>query len=228
MTEPSKKSTPDTFPTELRSLYSLCLLSLVLGALALALGLSSIVNAIVAMAAEGSFGVFRLVQAFTGWAALVIGFRWVMSTAGILKGVGGVLRDCQVLEGSGRQESAPGAESTGGAVPPEALDALFLRMMAHYRANWKTWWKMRLIAAAGGWIFICLGVLDFMEGYPAWQAGVVPNLPFFGGGISIALGVAAILVSSRFQGSARTWERRLIDAGQGDEILQEYGVQRSS
>jgi hypothetical protein len=48
---------------------------------------------------------------------------------------------------------------------------------------------------------------------------VVPNLPFFTGIISIALGVVAILASSRFRVYARTWEQRLIDAGQGEEIL---------
>jgi hypothetical protein len=238
----------ETFPAELRSFYSLSLLSLVLGALALALGLSSIVTAVLAMAGEGGFGAFRLVQAFAGWTAAVIGVRWVLSMAKILSVVSGILGDYQALEGGAGGEPVPGkaaegglaSETAGSPVPPgvdspaetgpgagpgdgavstRAIEALFLRMMTHYREHWKTWWKMRLIAGLGGWIFICLGVLSFIDGYPLWQAGVVPNLPFFTGIISIALGVVAMLASSRFRVYARTWEQRLIDAGQGEEIL---------
>jgi hypothetical protein len=99
--------------------------------------------------------------------------------------------------------------------------------MAHYRENWKTYWKLPLISTLGGWIFVLLGVLGFMDGYPAWEAGGGPHLPFLAGGIAIALGVASILVSRRFREYARTWERRLIDAGQGDEILPGPGEQGS-
>jgi hypothetical protein len=243
----------ETFPAELRSFWSLCLLSLVLGALAFAYGLWFIMSAFLA----GAFGAFQLVQAFAGWAALVIGFRWALSTGKILKGVSGILRDYEVLEGSAggeaREESRPpgkpgngglasatpeagkppDAESPGGAGKAEpggepegspaaasTIDGLVNRMMAHYRENWKTYWKMAPISRLAGWIFMCLGVLAFIEGYPAWLAGEIPNFPFFAGGIAIALGVAAILTSSRFGSFARTWEHRLIDAGQADEILQ--------
>jgi hypothetical protein len=212
----------ETFPADLRSFYSLCLLSLVLGSLALAFGLRFIVSAVATMTGSGGPQPLSLVEAFAGWAAAVIGFRWVLSGARILRGVSGILRDYQALEGSARLESPAGAESAGGAILPQAIDGLALRMMAHYRENWKTYWKIAPISRLGGWIFICLGVLYFIDGFPAWKAasGSTYILPFFAGGLSVALGAAAILVSSRFSAWARAWDRRLIDAGQGGEILQ--------
>jgi hypothetical protein len=208
-----------TFPAEFRSLWSLCLLSLVLGGLALALGLRFIVTAVAAVAGTGTFDAFRLVEALAGWAATVIGFRWVLSAVRILSGASGILRDYQALEGSAGGEA--------DAIPPGALEALVLRMMDHYRKNWKAWWKMPLVSTLGGWILVFLGVLFFIEGYPAWQAGGGPSLPFVAGGIAVALGIGAVLVSSRFRTLARTWEHRLIEAGQADELL-EPGAQGSS
>ena len=65
MTEPPEKNAPETFPAELRSFWSLCLLSLVLGGLALAFGLLFIAEAVAAVAGVGTFDAFRLVQALT-------------------------------------------------------------------------------------------------------------------------------------------------------------------
>jgi len=196
----------ETFGRELRSFFVVCLLSLVFGALAMAFGLQFIVAAVVAMAGSGTLGLLPLVQVLLGWAAAVVGFRWILSSAKILKGVNRIRRDYRAME---------------GPVSDEAVTGLIVRMMAHYRENWKTIWRMNLIAILGGAVFLALGVVNILQGIAAWYAGtgLMSFFAFFAGGLNIAIGLAALLTSAGFRRYARAWESRLAEAGQSEETL---------
>jgi hypothetical protein len=260
MTEILTTSVAENFGRELRSFFVLCLLSLVFGSLAMAFGLQFIVTAVLGMAGTGNFGIFPFLQALAGWAAAVIGFRWILSSARILKGVNRIRREYRALEGSGTRISEkeapaglegkgsvpggttkggePGGETTtGGPVSGDPLTGLILSMMAHYRENWKTIWRMNLLSILGGCIFLALGVLNLIQGISAAVSGSVPAytylvqagltsgigrsviLSFLAAGINLAIGLVSLLFSSWFRRFSRAWELRLVEAAHAEEPL---------
>jgi hypothetical protein len=265
MTEHLQTSVSENFGRELRSFFVLCLLSLVFGSLAMAFGMQFIITAILAMGETGNFRIFPFLQALAGWAAAVIGFRWILSSARILKGVNGIRREYRALEGSGagkvseastagageegskpsetkgRTGGGPGRESAIGgperSPAGEALTGLIVRMMAHYRENWKTIWRMNLISILGGCIFLGLGVLNLLDGLSALlragplhpslvQAGPASWPPwsvffaFLAAGLNLAIGLACLLSSLWFRRFSRAWELRLMEAAHSEDALE--------
>jgi hypothetical protein len=237
MSKTTENRVAETFAAELRSFFGLCLWNLVFGSLAMAFGMQFILAAILAMAATGDFGIFPFLQALIGWAGAVIGFRWILSSARILKGVNRIRREYRALAGSapgetgGRVLEGPGPGTTGEPVPGlrraaasgDALTGLIIRMMAHYRENWKTVWRMNLISTLGGAIFLALGVANLVQGVSGWhEAAGLSSLPaFLAAGINLAIGIVSLLFSSWFRRYARAWELRLIEAGHAEEDLKE-------
>ena len=216
------KTTSENFASELQSFFALCLMNLVFGALAMAFGMQFIITAALAMAAAGTFQWFPAFQVLLGWAAAVVGFRWILSSAKILRGVTRIRREYRAME---------------GPVPAEALTGLIVRMMAHYRENWKTIWRMNLISTLGGCVYLALGVLNLFEGISAVLAGSGPAyvfivqegltsgvgrtllISFFSAAINLTIGVVSLRFSSWFRRYARAWDRRLIETSRTEEAL---------
>ena len=262
-----QKSTSENFASEIQSFFALCLMNLVFGSLAMAFGMQFIVTAVLAMAAEGTFQWFPVFQVLLGWAAAVVGLRWILSSAKILKGVTKIRREYRKLEepgagaiqkgtipgetlkgatsGETKIEPLSGVIRTGAGaigigkepVSPEALTGLIVRMMAHYRENWKTIWKMNLISTLGGCIFLALGVLNLFEGVSSVLAGtgaayvfIVQEgltsgigrtlfISFFAAAINLTIGGVSLLFSSWFHRYSGAWDHRLIEASHTEETL---------
>jgi hypothetical protein len=199
--------TSQNFTSELQSFFALCLMNLVFGSLAMAFGMQFIVTAVLAMAEAGTFQWFSVIQVLLGWAAAVVGLRWIISTAGIFRGVNKIRREFRAME---------------GPVSNETITSLIIRMMAHYRENWKAIWRMNLISTLGGSIFLVLGVLNLFQGISAWLSaeGILSLLlAFVAAGINLTIGVVSLLFSSWFRRYARAWDHRLIEATQSEEAL---------
>ena len=222
MTENIETGVAEKFSRELRSFFALCLVNLVFGSLAMAFGLQFIITAVLATAEAGTFEWFPLFQILLGWAAAAVGFRWILSSARILKGVKAIRREYRAME---------------KPVSPEALTGLIVRMMAHYRENWNAIWRMNLISTLGGCIFLILGVLNLYEGISALLAGsgpaniflvqqgltsgVAQTLPFsfFAAALNLAIGLVSLLFSAWFRRYSRAWDRRLIEADRSGDAL---------
>ena len=226
------RSTSENFASELQSFFVLCLLNLVFGSLAMAFGLQFIVTAALAMAGAGTFEWFPAFQVLLGWAAAVIGFRWILSSAKILKGVTKIRREYRAMGGKvprGMLRGPVTGETPTGPISPEALTSLIVRMMAHYRANWKTIWRMNLISILGGAIFLALGVVNIIQGIQWWYSpnpGEIIYLPaliplFFAIGIDLGIGLVSLRFSFWFRRYARAWDRRLIEASHSEEALKQ-------
>ena len=208
------KTTSENFAAELMSFFVLCLLNLVFGSLAMAFGVQFIVTAVLAMAGAGTFQWFPAFQVLLGWAAAVIGFRWILSSAKILRGVTKIRREYRALK---------------EPVPVETLTGLIVRMMAHYRANWKAIWRMNLISILGGAIFLALGVVNIIQGIQWWYSpypGEIIYVPtliplFFAIGIDLAIGLVSLRFSLWFRRYARAWDHRLIEASHTEEALKQ-------
>ncbi|MDD1665160.1 MAG: hypothetical protein LUQ32_07365 [Methanomicrobiales archaeon] len=222
------QSTSENFASELQSFFVLCLMNLVFGSLAMAFGMQFIVTAVLAMAAAGTFQWFPAFQVLLGWAAAVVGLRWIVSTAKILKGVTKIHREYRAMGGKVSRrilrEPASG-ESPAGPVSPEALTGLIIRMIAHYRENWKAIWRMNLISTLGGAVFLTLGVVNIVDGILAWYSPLgffylpVFLAPFIAGAINLTIGGVSLLFSSWFRRYARAWDHRLIETSHSEEAL---------
>jgi len=225
MTDNLQKSVSENFASELRSFFALCLMNLVFGSLAMAFGMQFIVTAVLAMAEAGTFQWFPVFQVLLGWAAAVVGLRWIVSTVGIFKGVNKIRREYRAMEGPGAGETRGEPVSGGtraGTVPAEALTGLIVRMMAHYRENWKAIWRMNLITTLGGAVFLALGVLNLFQGISAWlSAGDLVSLlsSLVAAGINLTIGGVCLLFSSWFRRYSRAWGHRLIEASRSEEAL---------
>jgi len=212
MTETSGTSR-ENFERELGSFFTLCLLSLVFGAMAMAFGMQFIVAAALAMAEAKALELLPFVQVLLGWAAVVVGLRWIVSSARVLKGVKGIRKEYRAAE---------------GRVSDEVLTGLIVKMLAHYRENWKTILRMNLITALGGAIFLTLGVVNIVQGIWHWYSpspGEIRYLPaillplFLAVGIDFAVGLVSLASSVWFRRYARAWELRLIEAEHSEETL---------
>jgi len=252
MTEKPQTSVLENFASELQSFFVLCLLSLVFGSLAMAFGMQFIVTAVLAMAESGTFPWFPVFQVLLGWAAAVVGLRWIISTVGIFKGVNKIRREYRKVEEPGAgairkgrvadetlQEATTGETrveplsgvirkedvSSGRGKEPaslEALTGLIVRMMAHYRENWKAIWRMNLISTLGGAVFLTLGMLNLFQGISAWLSTgdlVSLLLSLVAAGINLTIGVVSLLFSAWFRRYSWAWDHRLIEASQSEEAL---------
>ena len=85
ITAGKKTDISENFASELRSFFALCLMNLVFGSLGMAFGMQFIVTSVLAMADAGTFGWFPVFQVLLGWAAAVVGLRWILSRAKVLK-----------------------------------------------------------------------------------------------------------------------------------------------
>lgn len=207
MTENLPRSVSENLAAELRSFFVLCVLNLVFAAMLMAFGMQFIVTSVLAMAEAGILQWFPVFQVLVGWAAAVVGLRWIISTATIMEGVTEIRSEFEALE---------------EPVSPEAFTGLILRMMAHHRENWKTIWRMNLICTLGGAVFLALGVLNLFQGISALLSarGMVSLvLAIVAAGINLTIGGVCLLFSSWFRRYSRAWERRLIEASQSEEAL---------
>jgi hypothetical protein len=217
--------TSRNFASELRSFFALCLMNLVFGSLAMAFGMQFIVTAVLAMAEAGTFQWFSVIQVLLGWAAAVVGLRWIISTVGIFKGVNKIRREYRAMEGprAGKTRGEPvSGETQAGTVTAEALTRLIVRMMGHYRENWKAIWRMNLICTLGGAVFLTLGLLNLFQGVSTWMsAGDIVSLflAILAAAINLTIGGASLLFSSWFRRYARAWDHRLIEASHSEEAL---------
>ena len=225
-----QKSTSENFASEIQSFFALCLMNLVFGSLAMAFGMQFIVTAVLAMAKAGTFQWFPVIQVLLGWAAAVVGFRWILSSAKILKGVTKIRREYRAMGGKvsrGMLREPVSGETPAGLISPEALTGLIVRMMAHYRANWKTIWRMNLISILGGAVFLAVGVVNIVDGILAWYYPLgffylpVFLAPFIAGAINLTIGLVSLLFSSWFRRYARAWDYRLIEASHSEEALKQ-------
>jgi hypothetical protein len=191
------------FADELRSFFMIVLLNLVFGAMAMAFGMQFVVTSVVSFAQAGSTGAFVLVQFFVGIIAVMMGIRWILSTARILKGVTSLRREYRRLEKPAQDET---------------LTGMIIRMLAHYRDNRQTLQRMVLICTMGGCVFLALGFINLIQGISAGPTTTLV-LYFSAAAINTALGIWGLLSSTWFRSYTAVWNQRLDKASLSENTL---------
>jgi hypothetical protein len=193
------------FAGELRSFFIVTLLNLVFGALVMAFGIMFVITSSIALAEGGSPEIIPIIQILVGGAGAVLGIRWIMSSAKILKGVNPLRREYRAAE---------------KPISDEILTDLIIRLVSHYRENGKTIRRMIIVCALGGCVYIALGVTNIFQSISVESTLVQVFVSLSAAGGNIVIGMMALLSSLWFRRYTMAWDQRLLKAAQSEETLQ--------
>lgn len=197
------------FRKELNRYFTLVLLNMAFGALAMASGMQYMVMAVLGQtgsmlpAVRFAAGVFAMV-------GFGLGLSWVVSSARILEGIRIVrraVRDCRE------------------PVPDEVLTGWIVSVAAHYRGNRDRIRWMAVVCLLGGCVFLALGILAGLEFFSVSISGgtVTINSLLVIPAAALTLGIAAVSLASSYYFSrlAKVWDRRVGDVDRSRENLAE-------
>jgi hypothetical protein len=190
---------------ELRSFFFVTLLNLVFGALVMAFGLMFIVTSSILLAQDGNPGIIPIIQILAGGAGWVLGLRWILSSAKILKGIGPLRRKYRTAE---------------KPLSDEILTDLIIGLMSYYRENGKTVRRMIVVCALGGCVYIALGVTNIFQSISMGSTLIQLIVGLSAAGSNIVIGMLALLSSIWFRSYTIAWDRRIEKIAQSEETLQ--------
>ena len=191
----------------------LALLNMVFGALAMAFGIQYMVRAVLGLPLEQADPALRVLAGAIALVGFGLGLMWISTSAKVLKGMKGIWKEVR---------------SHAGPVPDETLAGWIVRMMAQYRENRKILPWMITVSRLGGCVFVALGVVSLLEGFPAGGAmtGTGGIFPFVAAAINFAIGIATIAISIGFHRYSAAWDRRLDETAKNEKILGQALEQR--
>jgi len=215
------KNFNQTFEGELHAFFVLSLLSMVFGALVLAIGMQSIIIALLGLQNDEPFTNLSLLIVLVGCVAIIIGFSWLFTTMKVFRPVHKIRKEYRAME-------KPVAD-----IP---LTGLIVRMIASYRENKTIIKAMTLICAVGGLIYLSLGITNVLQGIssvinPVYSSpGVftflagginVTIFAFLAAGINMTIGIISLLSSIWFHRYSAGWDARLDEVTRSEKILKE-------
>ncbi|MFA4848565.1 MAG: hypothetical protein WC626_02445 [Methanoregula sp.] len=192
------------FQTETRHFFLISILNLVFAAIAIAIGVQYMVTAILSQTIDPviyGFPVMPGLRIFTGAIALIcfgLGISWILSTVRIFEGIVTIKDDL---------------EKAGDAITDERLTCLIVRMLAHYRDNYKTIRTMILVCTLGGGCFFVLGIANSLKALSVSSGGfafTLDNLLLIPAMLlTLGIALASLLSSYYFLKFAKVWDRRI-------------------
>jgi hypothetical protein len=196
--------TSEQFADELRSYFTMTLLNLVFGAMAMAFGMQFIVTSVLSFEHAGIEAALEIPLFLVGVIAVIFGIRWIVFSARMLKGIAPLKREYRKME-------KPLSE--------EILTSMIIRLITHYRENQWVIRRMTIICTLAGCIFLVLGILNLIQGILAGPF-LTLFLNIFAAGINLVIGSVALISSSWFRHYAAVWDQRLETVFRSQETLQ--------
>ena len=198
------------FKSELNSFFVLVLLNMAIGALVMAFGMQFIGSSVLGLNGPQPSAVVRAITGAFSLVCFGLGLMWVLSSAGILKGITGIRRQY-------RKFSDP--------VPADILTGWIVRLLAHYRENKKRIGWMIIICALGGSAFLALGILNVVQSVGATDT-MSRLLSLIAAAINLTIGIVSLRFCRYFQNYSAAWDRRLEEAVRSEDALQHAMEQR--
>lgn len=197
------------FGKELTRFFLLVILNLILGTLAMAFGLQTIMVTLLEYSGGGiPFALTSLVLIFIGTAGIGVGIYWIRTCAKILRGINKV-----------REEYRNTPEPTA-----ETLTGWIVALLVHYRENRTVIRQMALIGTIGGAVFLAFGITNLVQGIQMLAAdnGQIPGyLALIAAAVNLTIGLVTIHFARGFRTYSAVWDMRLDQAGKGEESLKQ-------
>ncbi len=204
----------EQFKGELRTFFTLSLLNLVFAALAMAFGVTIIVQQATSMAGALRAGLpvyASPVILVVAVLAFLLGLKWITASARIFGGIEEIREASTALAGQGTEEEVTG---------------LIIRMITHYRENRQVIEQMILVCTLGGCCFLVLGILNSVEFVSTgvssgmFRVDLLDSLLLPSALITLCMGLVSLLNSFLFWKYSSVWDRRMEEITRSEAELQ--------
>ncbi len=196
------------FNVEIRSFLGLTIINLVFGALAMGLGVSTVVNNIPYLLELSGISILPIILVCIGGFVFLLGLYWIISSVEILDGITDITEQNKNFKEK---------------ITDDYFTRLIIRMMAQYRSNKTIIHRMMFIGRIGGYMFIIAGIINILLAFYNLNLSYITldNLiSIVGVVITLLLGFAIIIIVKYFNRYTKIWEKRLSDSNKIDETLQ--------
>ncbi len=196
------------FNVEIRSFLGLTIINLVFGALAIAIGVSTVVNNIQYLMELSEISIIPSILVCIGGFVFLLGLYWIISSVEILDGITDITEEYKNFK---------------GRITDDYFTSLIIRMMAQYRSNKTIIHRMVFIGRIGGHICIIAGIIEIL--FTLYNLNLsyitLDNLiSIVGSVITLLLGFAIIIIVRYFNRYTKIWEKRLSDSNKTEKALQ--------
>ena len=185
------------FKNEINSFFTLVVLNLVFGAMAMGFGMQYLVASVIGVSGVQTGLVLTLLTGALAMVSFGLGFGWILFSSRILKGITLIRREFR---------------SHKGPVSDDTLTCWIVRMTAHYRRNRKTIRHMILVCTLGGFCFLLLGILNSLEFYSSGPASGIITLNSLllipAALLTLGIAIVSLLSSYYFTKFSRIWDLR--------------------
>lgn len=203
------ETTHSRLSRELGHFYTISLLNVVFGALAMAFGIQYIVTSVLGLTGGDPFSLIQIVTAALSMIAFGLGLSWIVSSVEILDGVDDIRMSL-------KESKTPATE--------EITTCGIVRMIAHYRGHRKTIRTMILVCTIGGFCFLSLGIISSIEAFSfSLTSGTITlkSLSLIPSAL-LALGIAIVSLVNSFYFSkfSQAWDIREGEISRAEEELE--------
>jgi hypothetical protein len=203
-----KKDVSTQFEDEIKSFWILSISNLVFAAITMGYGIMFIVTWLQEMAHAGTLLLVPLIMVIIGFAAAVLGLKWILSSVEIFSSI---------------EELKSAYDAKKGQMTPEDSTGFIIQMMAQYRTNKATIRTMILVCTAGGCCFLVLGIMSSIEfvsaGLPSGMITfnylLIPSAL-----LSLGIALVSLLCSYYFRRYSSVWDMRLSEISRSENVLE--------
>ena len=202
-----RKDVSPQFEDEIRSFWIVSILNLVFAAITMAYGIMFIVTRLQEMIQAGSLLLVPLIIVIVGFAAAVLGIRWILASVEIFSSI---------------EELKSAYDAKKGVMTMEDTTGFIIQMINQYRTNRDTIRTMILVCTAGGCCFLVLGIMSSIEFVSAGLTSGVTTLNYLlipSALLSLGIAIVSLLCSYYFRKYTSVWDIRLSEISRLETIL---------
>ena len=202
-----RKDVSPQFEDEIRSFWIVSILNLVFAAITMAYGIMFIVTRLQEMIQAGSLLLVPLIIVIVGFAAAVLGIRWILASVEIFSSI---------------EELKSAYDAKKGVMTMEDTTGFIIQMINQYRTNRDTIRTMILVCTAGGCCFLVLGIMSSIEFVSAGLTSGMTTLNYLlipSALLSLGIAIVSLLCSYYFRKYASVWDIRLSEISRLETIL---------
>lgn len=194
---------------ETLSLTALSIVNIIFGALAIATGVSTIINQYFSMKDAAQFDMYSAAFIGIGGILFIIGLWWIITSANIMD----FSTDMHIDHTKKRKK-----------VTDEAIISWIVQMVAYYRENKKTIHRMILLSRLAGIFFLLYSIISVFSTASYFNATFTISSFLFQiirEILLIFLSIACFLVPYFFSKYASIWDSRIEEVEKAEEALQQ-------
>ena len=203
------------FEDEIKSFWILSFLNLVFAAITMAYGVMFIVTRLQEMAQAGFLSVLPVIIVIVGFAATVLGIKWIVSSVEIFSSI---------------EEHKSAYDARKGQMTPEETTGFIIQMVNQYRTNKALIHTMIFVCTLGGFCFFALGIMSSIEFISLGLTSGTVSLNYLlipSALLSLGIAMVSLTCSYYFRKYTSVWDMRLSEISRSENMLEKTMEQNS-